>query len=62
MPDLSFDEAEDQEGPGIQIIEDRPPLREGKMFVDYDERAAIAANLEVAYVALNKGSRTGMTR
>jgi hypothetical protein len=46
MPDPSLDEAEDEDGPGIQIIEERPPLREGKIFVDCDERATIAENLD----------------
>jgi len=57
MPDPSFDKADDEDGPGIQIIEERPPLREGKIFVDYDERATIADNLEAAYVALNHAFR-----
>lgn len=39
------------------IIEERPPLREGKVFVDYDERAIIGDNLEAAYVALNEAFR-----
>jgi hypothetical protein len=56
MPNLPFDEVED-DGPGVRIVEERPPLREGKVFVDYDERATIAENLEVAYVAVNEAFR-----
>jgi hypothetical protein len=41
----------------VWIVEDRPALREGKVFVDYDERARIAENLEAAYVALNEAFR-----
>jgi hypothetical protein len=41
----------------VTIIEERPPLREGKVFVDYGERAAISENLEAAYIALNQAFR-----
>ena len=41
----------------VRIVEERPPLREGKVFVDYGERATIGANLEAAYVALNQAFR-----
>jgi hypothetical protein len=51
-----LDEVED-DGPRVWIIEERPPLREGKVFVDYDERATIADNLEAAYMALNQAFR-----
>jgi len=47
------------DGPVIRIVEERPPLREGKVFVDYGERATISANLEAAYVALNQAFRGG---
>ena len=56
MPDPPFDEVQD-DGPRVWIIEERPPLREGKVFVDDDERATIAENLEAAYVALNQAFR-----
>lgn len=56
MPDSPFDEVDD-DGPGVWIIEERPPVREGKVFVDYDERAAIAENLETAWVALDRAFR-----
>lgn len=52
MPELSVDESKEDDGPGLGIVEDRP-LREGKVFVAYDERARIAENLEAAYVALD---------
>jgi len=62
MPDeLLFDDdcddEDDGDGPAVTIIEERPPLREGKVFVDYGERAAISENLEAAYVALNQAFR-----
>ncbi|MGH3393892.1 MAG: hypothetical protein ACRDPO_04310 [Streptosporangiaceae bacterium] len=62
VPDeLLFDEDCDDEddggGPAVTIIEERPPLRAGKVFVDYGERAAISENLEAAYVALNQAFR-----
>lgn len=54
--DLLFDEdhEDDDDGPVVRIVEERPPLREGEVFVDYGERATIGANLEAAYVALNQ--------
>ena len=57
--DLLFDEdhEDDDDGPVVRIVEERPPLREGKVFVDYGERATIGANLEAAYVALNQAFR-----
>lgn len=51
MPDDLF------EDPQVSIVEQRPPLREGKVFVDYDARATISENLEAAYVALNQAFR-----
>jgi hypothetical protein len=63
MPDeLLFDDdhddyEQDGDGPAVTIIEERPPLREGKVFVDYGERAAISESLEAAYVALNQAFR-----
>lgn len=62
MPDeLLFDDdcddEDDGDGPAVTIIEERPPLREGKVFVDYGERAAISENLEAAYVALDQAFR-----
>lgn len=56
MQDVPFD-AEDDDGPRVWIVEERPPLREGKIFVDYGERATIGENLEAAYVALNEAFR-----
>lgn len=56
MQDPPF-EAEDDVGPRVWIVEERPPLREGKIFVDYGERATIAENLEAAYVALDQSFR-----
>ena len=51
-------DAEDfDESPALQIVEERPPLREGKIFVDYDERATIGECLEAAYVALDQAFR-----
>jgi hypothetical protein len=52
-----LDDDEDEDGPGVWIVEDRPPLREGKIFVDSDERAIIAESLEAAYVALDHAFR-----
>jgi hypothetical protein len=58
MDEVPFGEVDDDDdGPGVWIIEERPPLREGKIFVDYDERATIAEYLEAAYVALNQAFR-----
>lgn len=57
MQDFPFDAAEADDGPRVWIVEERPPLREGKIFVDYGERATIAENLEAAYVALNQAFR-----
>jgi hypothetical protein len=48
---------EDDDDPGVWIVEERPPLREGKIFVDFDERATIAESLEAAYVALDRAFR-----
>ena len=56
MLDFPFDEVDD-DGPGVWIMEERPPLREGKVFVDYDERSQIAEYLETAWVALNRAFR-----
>ncbi len=50
-------ERDEDDGPAVGIAEERPPLREGKIFVDYGERATIARNLEAAYVALNQAFR-----
>ena len=52
MRDFTSEENEDQGG-GVWIVEHRPPLREGKVFVDFDERATIAESLEAAYLALD---------
>jgi len=62
MPDeLLFDDdcdnGDDGDGPAVTIIEERPPLRAGKVFVDYGERAAISENLEAAHAALNQAFR-----
>ena len=57
MTEFSSDESEQDEGPRMWIVEDRPPLREGKVFVGYDERATIAENLEAAYVSLDQAFR-----
>ena len=57
MPEFSVDESGEDEGPGVGIVEDRPPLREGRVFVDYDERATIAENLEAASSALDQAFR-----
>lgn len=56
MLDFPFDEVDD-DGPGVWIMEERPPLREGKVFVDYDERSQIAEYLETAWVALDRAFR-----
>ncbi len=50
MDEVPFGEADDDDGPGVWIIEERAPLRERKIFVDYDERAMIAEYLEASYV------------
>ena len=52
-----IDERGNHEIPGVTLVSERPPLREGKVFVDYDERAIIVENLEAAYVALNQAFR-----
>lgn len=57
MEHCGFDEGDEDDGPGVSIVCERPPLREGKVFVDYDERATIAENLEAAYVRLNEAFR-----
>ncbi len=51
LGDVDVDE---DDGPAVRIVEERPPLREGKVFLDYGERATISENLEAAYVALNQ--------
>ena len=38
MENLPFDEVDDDDGPGVWIVEDRPALREGMIFVDYSAR------------------------
>ncbi len=48
---------EDDDGPRVWIVEERPPLREGKVFVDADQRARIADSLEEAYTAVNQAFR-----
>jgi hypothetical protein len=57
--DLLFDEdhEDDDDRPAVRIIEERPPLREGEVYLDYGERATISENLEAAYVALNQAFR-----
>lgn len=57
MEEFPFGEVDDDDGPGVWIIEERPPLQEGKIFVGYGERATIAENFEAAYVALNEAFR-----
>jgi len=52
-----FPSEDEDEGGGVWIVEERPPLREGKVFVDFDERATIAESLETAYVALDHAFR-----
>lgn len=48
---------EDDDGPAVTIVEDRPPLREGKIYLGDSERATIGQHLETAYVALNHAFR-----
>jgi len=55
--DLLFGDVDEDDGPVVRIVEERPPLREGKVFVDYGHRATISDNLEAAYVALNQAFR-----
>lgn len=55
-PDPFHDNDED-DAPRVWIVEERPPLREGKVFVDADQRARIAESLEDAYTALNQAFR-----
>lgn len=55
--DLLFGDVDEDDGPVVRIVEERPPLREGKVFVDYGDRAMISDNLEAAYVALNQAFR-----
>ena len=57
--DLLFDEdhEDDDDRLAVRIVEERPPLREGKVYLDYGERATISENLEAAYVALNQAFR-----
>jgi hypothetical protein len=50
-------DVDEDDGPAVRIVEERPPLREGKVFLDYGERATISENLEAAYVALNEAFR-----
>jgi hypothetical protein len=50
-------DVDEDDGPAVRIVEERPPLREGKVFVDYGERVTISENLEAAYVALNHAFR-----
>ena len=57
VPEFFFAESEDDEGRDVWVVEDRPPLREGKVFVGFDERATIAENLEAAYVAVDRAFR-----
>jgi len=57
MEESPFGEVDDDDGPCVWIIEERPPLQEGKIFVDYGERAAIAEHLIAAHVALNQAFR-----
>ena len=60
MPDdLVFDDDHDDDDDrlAVGIVEERPPLREGKVYLDYGERATISENLEAAYVALNQAFR-----
>jgi hypothetical protein len=51
------DEDLDDDGPVLRIVEERRPLRQGKIFVDYDERATIGESLEAAYLALDHAFR-----
>jgi len=48
MEESPFGEVDDDDGPGVWITEERPPLREGKIFVDNGERTAIGEHLEAA--------------
>lgn len=50
-------DVDEDNGPAVRIVEERPPLREGKVFLDYSERVTISENLEVAYVTLNQAFR-----
>jgi len=50
-------DVDEDDGLAVRIVEERPPLREGKVFVDYGERVTISENLEAAYVALNHAFR-----
>lgn len=50
-------EHDDEDGPRVWIVEERPPLREGKIFVDADQRDRITQSLEEAYTALNQAFR-----
>ena len=43
-------DGEQEDAPVVRIIEERPPLREGKIFVDFEERATIAESLATAYM------------
>jgi hypothetical protein len=51
------DEDLDDDGPVLRIVEERRPVRQGKIFVDYDERATIGESLEAAYLALDDAFR-----
>lgn len=53
--DSEPDERDD--APRVWIVEERPPLREGKVYVDADQRARIGDDLEAAYTALNQAFR-----
>jgi hypothetical protein len=44
---------DEDDGRAVGIVEERPPLREGKIFVDFDDRATIAESLEADFVALD---------
>lgn len=55
--DPSSGDDDEDDGPALGIVEERPPLREGKIFVDFDQRATIAESLEAAYVALDHAFR-----
>lgn len=43
--------------PEATIVIERPPLRDGKIFLDNGDRASISENLEAAYTALNQAFR-----
>lgn len=47
----------DEDARRVWIVEERPPVREGKVFVDDGQRAAIADNLETAYTATTEAFR-----